>query len=260
MKLPLSYQPAVERLIAKADERAAAEGQWAEEWDGAQLVFTTATGRPIDASNLRRYFRQACERAGIGRWTPYEMRHSAASLMSAAGCRSNTWPTCSDTTARAWPRSSTATCSPPPSRPAPRRCTRCSPTTTGSPTATFAPLMAPLAIPARPVAVGIPADALVTPGGDDGTRYSPWSAVMVGATVGATAPAVPSVGRSSQVVGAPCDRVGSIWHVCGTSDLLPLPGDGPAPVRRYGIWEAPCQTQTRDEDRPEGVRAQYSTR
>src|SRR5918998_2858175 len=52
---------------------------------GAQLVFTTATGRPIDSSNLRRYFCQACERAGIGRWTPYEMRHSAASLMSAAG-------------------------------------------------------------------------------------------------------------------------------------------------------------------------------
>src|ERR687894_3165361 len=51
---------------------------------GAQLVFTTATGRPIDSSNLRRYFCQACERAGTGRLTPYE-RHSAASLMSAAG-------------------------------------------------------------------------------------------------------------------------------------------------------------------------------
>jgi len=49
------------------------------------LVFTTATGRPVDASNLRRYFPRACKAAGIGRWTPYEMRHSAASLMSAAG-------------------------------------------------------------------------------------------------------------------------------------------------------------------------------
>jgi integrase len=48
-------------------------------------VFTTANGRPVDASNLRRYFRQACKAAEIGRWTPYEMRHSAASLMSAAG-------------------------------------------------------------------------------------------------------------------------------------------------------------------------------
>lgn len=73
------------RRELQADERAAAGRQWAEEWAGAQLVFTTASGRPIDASNLRRDFRQACERAGIGRWTPYEMRHSAASLMSAAG-------------------------------------------------------------------------------------------------------------------------------------------------------------------------------
>jgi Phage integrase family len=73
------------RQHLQSDERAAAGQEWADEWDGAQLVFTTATGRPIDRSNLRRYFRQACTRAGIGRWTPYEMRHSAASLMSAAG-------------------------------------------------------------------------------------------------------------------------------------------------------------------------------
>lgn len=39
----------------------------------------------VDASNLRRYFKQACDRGGIGRWTPYEMLHSAASLLSAAG-------------------------------------------------------------------------------------------------------------------------------------------------------------------------------
>jgi S-DNA-T family DNA segregation ATPase FtsK/SpoIIIE len=38
------------------------------------------------------------------------------------GCRSNTWPTCSGTTAHAWRRSSTATCSRPRSRPAPLRC------------------------------------------------------------------------------------------------------------------------------------------
>jgi integrase len=42
-------------------------------------------GRAVDASNLRRCFRRACEAAGIGQWTPYEMRHAAASLMSAAG-------------------------------------------------------------------------------------------------------------------------------------------------------------------------------
>jgi integrase len=58
---------------------------WLREWASERLVFTTAAGTPIDASNLRRYFRRACEAAGIDRWTPYEMRHSAAPLLSAEG-------------------------------------------------------------------------------------------------------------------------------------------------------------------------------
>ena len=66
-------------------ERAAAGREWSSEWAAERLVFTTAAGTPIDASNLRRYFRRACKSAGIGRWTPYEMRHSAASLLSAEG-------------------------------------------------------------------------------------------------------------------------------------------------------------------------------
>jgi integrase len=82
---PVVVEALRRRRDLQRDERAAAGPEWVDEWDPEQLVFTTATGRPIDASNLRRYFRQACKRAGIGRWTPYEMRHSAASLMSAAG-------------------------------------------------------------------------------------------------------------------------------------------------------------------------------
>jgi integrase len=66
-------------------ERAAADREWSSEWASERLVFTTVAGTPIDASNLRRYVRRACEAAGIGRWTPYEMRHSAASLLSAKG-------------------------------------------------------------------------------------------------------------------------------------------------------------------------------
>jgi integrase len=73
------------RRKLQEEERAAAGSRWAREWDAADLVFRTANGRPVDASNLRRYFRQACNAAKIGRWTPYEIRHSAASLMSAAG-------------------------------------------------------------------------------------------------------------------------------------------------------------------------------
>lgn len=66
-------------------ERAAAGRDWPRVWGAEELVFTTTAGTPIDASNLRRYFRRACERAGIGRWMPDEMRHTAASLLSGDG-------------------------------------------------------------------------------------------------------------------------------------------------------------------------------
>ena len=40
---------------------------------------------PIDPSDLRRSFDRLTRRAGLGHWHPHELRHSAASLMSAAG-------------------------------------------------------------------------------------------------------------------------------------------------------------------------------
>jgi len=82
---PVVVEALRERRQFQADEQAAAGAQWSDHWAAEQLVFTTATGRPVDASNLRRYFRRVCKAAGIGRWTPYEMRHSAASLLSEAG-------------------------------------------------------------------------------------------------------------------------------------------------------------------------------
>jgi integrase len=50
-----------------------------------ELVFTTTVGSPIDPNNLRRTFARLTDRAGLGRWHPHELRHSAASIMSAAG-------------------------------------------------------------------------------------------------------------------------------------------------------------------------------
>ena len=55
------------------------------EWVELGLIFTTERGTPLDPSGLRKRFEQLTERAGIGRWTLNELRHSAASLMSAAG-------------------------------------------------------------------------------------------------------------------------------------------------------------------------------
>jgi integrase len=47
------------------------------------LVFATATGQPLDAANVRRFFRAVCATAGIGSgWTPRELRHTFVSLMS----------------------------------------------------------------------------------------------------------------------------------------------------------------------------------
>jgi integrase len=56
------------------------------EWQDHGLVFATAVGTPISPSNMNRRLAVVTERAGIGHWSMTELsRHSAASLMSAAG-------------------------------------------------------------------------------------------------------------------------------------------------------------------------------
>jgi hypothetical protein len=48
-------------------------------------VFTTGEGGPLDPRNIYRTFVRICDRAGLGHWHPHELRHSAASIMLAAG-------------------------------------------------------------------------------------------------------------------------------------------------------------------------------
>jgi integrase len=64
-------------------ERLASGPGWSREWEG--LVFLSEIGTPLHPSNTRRSFAAACARAGIPTFTPYELRHSAASLLVAAG-------------------------------------------------------------------------------------------------------------------------------------------------------------------------------
>jgi integrase len=56
------------------------------EWLEQDLVFASEVGTPIAPSNMNRKLARVTERAGIGHWSMTELsRHSAASLMSAAG-------------------------------------------------------------------------------------------------------------------------------------------------------------------------------
>ena len=55
-------------------------------WQHTGLVFTTRSGAPLDAANVRKMFKRVCTQAGIGDgWTPRELRTSFVSLMSQHG-------------------------------------------------------------------------------------------------------------------------------------------------------------------------------
>jgi len=56
-----------------------------ELWHDFDLVTATEIGTPVDPSNSRRALNEFCEHAGIGHWSPNELRHSFASLMSLSG-------------------------------------------------------------------------------------------------------------------------------------------------------------------------------
>ncbi len=58
--------------------------RWPLRW--GDLVFVTTNGTPVSPSNMRRTVAALAEKAGIeGKVTPYDLRHSATSLLSAAG-------------------------------------------------------------------------------------------------------------------------------------------------------------------------------
>jgi len=82
LRLPATTVEALRAHLARQDGQ---RESLAEHWYEHGLVFTTGFGTLVDPANLRRSLRYITERAGLGRWHPHELRHSAASLLSAAG-------------------------------------------------------------------------------------------------------------------------------------------------------------------------------
>ncbi len=70
------------RMNGEADE---AGELWEPAPFGHDLVFRTPIGTAVDPANFRHETYKATVAAGIGRWTPHELRHSAASLLIARG-------------------------------------------------------------------------------------------------------------------------------------------------------------------------------
>ncbi|GAA5158263.1 site-specific integrase [Pseudonocardia eucalypti] len=67
-----------ERREQQATDRLAAGTGWAGTSEGNELVFTTRSGRPIEARNVYRSFRRICEHHGLSRITLHGLRHTNA--------------------------------------------------------------------------------------------------------------------------------------------------------------------------------------
>ncbi len=69
----------------QAEERLKAGDLWEPLPLGADLVFRTESGTSLDPDNFRNITYKLTKAAGIGRWSPHALRHSAASLLLAQG-------------------------------------------------------------------------------------------------------------------------------------------------------------------------------
>lgn len=81
-----------------------------EKWEEHGLDFSSAVGKPLDAANVRRAFRQALkdvDGVDAAEWTPRELRHGFVSLLSDRGVPSRRSPDSSGTPGRLSPRRST---------------------------------------------------------------------------------------------------------------------------------------------------------
>jgi len=77
--------PVVESLLDHRNRQGEEENMAGRAWEDHGLVFCTPIGTPLDPDNHRKAFAILTKRAGIGKWRPHELRHSATSIMLAQG-------------------------------------------------------------------------------------------------------------------------------------------------------------------------------
>lgn len=82
IQLPISVIGALTEHQARQEKERI---EFEDAWEDHGLVFCTPLGRPLDPDNHRKAFAELTKRAGIGRWHPHELRHSATSIMLAQG-------------------------------------------------------------------------------------------------------------------------------------------------------------------------------
>jgi integrase len=81
--LPKQVVDVLEEHLRWQQQERASSGM---EWSRTGRVFTTRTGKPLDAANVRRDFKAIVQKAGLKpEWTPRELRHSFVSLLSDHG-------------------------------------------------------------------------------------------------------------------------------------------------------------------------------
>jgi integrase len=79
--LPSMVTTLLEHRERQADERQRAGDRWTD----TGLVFTTATGQPIEPNDFSKAFGRMCERAGVRKVRLHDMRHTCASMLLAQG-------------------------------------------------------------------------------------------------------------------------------------------------------------------------------
>jgi integrase len=75
----------VTALIALRKMQAAQRLRYGQKYQNSGIVFCNKWGGPMWAANVREDFREMCRKAGLGEWTPREMRHTFASILSDSG-------------------------------------------------------------------------------------------------------------------------------------------------------------------------------